>query len=49
MCVGDGEGDRTAGEVFGCKFIGLATSLNGWSPDTAPFRVLGSLVELESL
>ncbi|MBI4088142.1 HAD family hydrolase [Candidatus Kaiserbacteria bacterium] len=45
--VGDGEGDRTAAEDFGCEFIGIATSLNGWS-ETDSFRVIISLSELET-
>lgn len=43
--VGDGEGDRKAAEAFGCTFIGVATSLNGWS-EKEPFRVVPSLREL---
>lgn len=42
--IGDGEGDRTAAEAAGCRFIGISNTQNGWR-NTA-FPLLESVAEL---
>ncbi len=45
--IGDGEGDRAAATEFGCRFIGIATDLNGWHLQEAPFPVVDSVRAIE--
>jgi phosphoglycolate phosphatase-like HAD superfamily hydrolase len=45
--IGDGEGDKEAAKEFGCEFIGVATSLNGWKDGTSEFKVLQTVSELD--
>lgn len=44
--VGDGEGDRMAAESFGCRFIGISTTLNGWESGKS-FPVIRKVSEIE--
>lgn len=44
--IGDGVGDRDASAECGSKFIGVATSSNGWTPETMPFSVVLSVADI---
>lgn len=44
--IGDGDGDRTAADEFGCEFIGVATESNGWGDGPKEFKVMKSIAEL---
>jgi phosphoglycolate phosphatase-like HAD superfamily hydrolase len=44
--VGDGEGDREAAEACGSRFIGVATSSNGWTAQTMPYPVVASIADI---
>ncbi len=46
LFIGDGGGDLTASEKFGCEFMGIATDENGWRDLPITFKVLSSVEEL---
>ncbi|QQG37874.1 MAG: HAD family hydrolase [Candidatus Kaiserbacteria bacterium] len=43
--VGDGEGDRRAAEIFGCRFIGIGDAVDEWNG--RGFTVVRSVSEIE--
>lgn len=49
VMIGDGEPDRLAAEVFGCRFIGVANRWNRWEPGLQTFPVARTLSEIPKL
>lgn len=46
LFIGDGDGDFSATEEFGCEFIGIANEVNGWKVSEKSFRLISSLNQL---
>ncbi len=46
LFIGDGDGDFSAAEEFGCGFIGIANEVNGWKVSEKSFRLISSLNQL---
>lgn len=49
LFVGDGVGDLAAATQFGCQFVGIPKSWNGWKVGEVPFPLISVVTELPTL